>query len=294
MDYHTRLEKLAPMSRSFLAYALVALSFVLYLSSLVFYRLYLSPLARFPGPKLTAITGWYESYFELFKGGGGQFVFQIKKWHDEYGAFTSHSPVPSFPLRFLIYAKLGPIIRINPHELHIHDPEYWEVIYSTSTTFDKMKSTQYRFGAPHATFSTPEHDIHKHRRAALSKHFSKGKISQYAPYIQDRADKVCARLATEHATTGKVLRLNDLWACFVSDIITNFSFKQNYEFIDFPDFKSPFTHSIDELQKYAHVGNQFPWMFKILNRLPDSVVVSLQPMMRSIRKFEAVRLINAI
>ena len=152
-----------------------------------------------------------------------------------------------------------------------------------------MKSTQYRFGAPHATFSTPEHDIHKQRRSALLGHLSKRKISQYAPYIQDRANKICDRLANEYATTGKVLRLNDMWACYVSDVITNFSLRKDYDFINMPDFKSPFTHSIDKLQQYAHVGNQFPWLFKVLNRLPDSVVVSLQPMMKPIREFEAVR-----
>ena len=184
------------------------------------------------------------------------------------------------------FTRVGPIIRINPHELHIHDPNYWEVIYSTSTNYDKMKSTQYRFGAPHATFSTPEHEIHRHRRAALLGHFSKRKISQYSPYIQEHAEKVCTRLANEHVGSGRILRFNDLWACFVSDIITNFSFRKNYEFINYPDFKSPFTHSIDQLQQYAHVGNQFPWLFKILDRLPDSVVTRLQPMMRSIREFQ--------
>ena len=288
MDHPARVEGLSSVSRVTLASALAALGFILYLAGLVFYRLFLSPLAGFPGPKLTAMTAWYESYFELIKGGGGQFVFQIKRWHDEYGAFPFFITSKSRN-RFPDVCRTGPVVRINPHELHIDDPEYWEVVYSASSTFDKMKSTQYRFGAPHATFSTPEHDIHKHRRAALLGHFSKRKITQYAPYIQDHADKICIRLANEYATTGKILRLNDLWACFVSDIITNFSFRQNYGFIDMPDFKSPFTHSIDELQQYAHVGNQFPWMFKIMNRLPDSVVVTLQPMMKSIREFEAVR-----
>ena len=60
--------------------------FFLYLLSLVFYRLYLSPLAKFPGPKLAALTQWVETYHELRKP-GGQFIWVYQKWHEQYGPF---------------------------------------------------------------------------------------------------------------------------------------------------------------------------------------------------------------
>ena len=62
---------------------LFALGFFVYLFALAVYRLHFSPIAHFPGSKLTAICGWYETYFEIWKG--GQFVFQIQKWHEQYG-----------------------------------------------------------------------------------------------------------------------------------------------------------------------------------------------------------------
>src|SRR6187402_3551923 len=36
------------------------------------------PLAKFPGPKLNAISYWYEFYFEVLKSPLGQFMFEIE------------------------------------------------------------------------------------------------------------------------------------------------------------------------------------------------------------------------
>lgn len=56
---------------------------VVLLSSLVFYRLFLHPLAVFPGPKLAAVTRWYEGYYDVIQN--GQYTFKIKELHQKYG-----------------------------------------------------------------------------------------------------------------------------------------------------------------------------------------------------------------
>jgi hypothetical protein len=60
-----------------------AFVFVGYISSLIIYRLYLSPLARFPGPRLAAATAWYEFYHDAIRH--GKYTFEIKKMHEQYG-----------------------------------------------------------------------------------------------------------------------------------------------------------------------------------------------------------------
>lgn len=58
-------------------------AFLIYYVTLGFYRLFLHPLARFPGPKLAAVSLWYEGYYDLVKG--GQYTLKIKELHKQYG-----------------------------------------------------------------------------------------------------------------------------------------------------------------------------------------------------------------
>ena len=60
---------------------------LVYLLCLVIYRRYLSPIAKFPGPMLTAITSWCQFYHDVIRG--GQFTFVIQKWHEKYGLALS-------------------------------------------------------------------------------------------------------------------------------------------------------------------------------------------------------------
>jgi hypothetical protein len=49
----------------------------------ILYRLFFSPLASFPGPKLAAATSLFEFYFDYFKE--GTYCYEIEKMHREYG-----------------------------------------------------------------------------------------------------------------------------------------------------------------------------------------------------------------
>lgn len=65
-----------------LAASLAAL-LVLYCLGLFTYRLTFDPLAKFPGPKIAAVTFWYEFYYDWWCQ--GQYVFEIEKMHRKYG-----------------------------------------------------------------------------------------------------------------------------------------------------------------------------------------------------------------
>jgi hypothetical protein len=65
-----------------LAVAAIAASAV-YGVSIALYRLFFSPLSQFPGPKMAAVTGYYEFYHDFFRN--GKYIFEIEKMHARYG-----------------------------------------------------------------------------------------------------------------------------------------------------------------------------------------------------------------
>jgi hypothetical protein len=70
-----------------------AATVAMWLAGLAAYRLYLGPLAGFPGPRLAALTGWYETYFECWMR--GRYWVEIEKMHEKYGS------APRFPYSLL-------------------------------------------------------------------------------------------------------------------------------------------------------------------------------------------------
>ena len=69
-----------PLSALALAFALVLTAYTLYgaLS-----RLYFSPIAHIPGPRLAALTFWNEFYYDVVLG--GKYTWVIQGYHKRYG-----------------------------------------------------------------------------------------------------------------------------------------------------------------------------------------------------------------
>ena len=65
------------------AFALVLVLIATSAITLVVYRLYLSPLAQIPGPKIAAVSGLYEFYHDCMLG--GKYIFEIERMHNLYG-----------------------------------------------------------------------------------------------------------------------------------------------------------------------------------------------------------------
>lgn len=66
-------------------FALIVVSVFAYVIGSVVYQLHFSPLSRFPGPKIAAVTYLYEFYYDAILK--GRYIFKIKELHEKYGTF---------------------------------------------------------------------------------------------------------------------------------------------------------------------------------------------------------------
>ena len=106
---------------AFFGASYLSVSVILILGALVYqslrivYRLTLHPLAKFPGPKLAAITDLYPMFYDLPMH--SSYLKKLPELHDQYGTLRVF---PKFKLWSLTRAK-GPIVRAWPNGLHIRD-----------------------------------------------------------------------------------------------------------------------------------------------------------------------------
>ncbi|KAL3468561.1 cytochrome P450 [Aspergillus heterothallicus] len=216
-------------------------------------RLVFSPIAHFPGPKLAALTFWYEFYFDVVQR--GQYFRQIEKMHQQY----------------------GPIVRINPFELHVQDPDFYPVLYTGPTRRrHKWPWAARMFGNNTSAFSTVTHDHHRIRRAALNPLFSRTAIQRMTPRIQDRLQQLCQRL-DEMCLFPQVIDLGLAFTVFAADVITEYCFGRTLDLVHSPNFAADWVEMVAAPSELGHLVKQCPWIVPIFRRVPRSIVRVLAP-----------------
>jgi cytochrome P450 len=94
-----------------------------------------------------------------------------------------------------LHKQYGPVVRINPRELHFYTPQFYEEIYTgPMRRRDRWERYTQGFGMPGAGASTNPHDLHKARRAALSPYFSMQSVRKLQGVIEEKANLVMKRL----------------------------------------------------------------------------------------------------
>ena len=124
----------------------------------------------------------------------------------------------TFHLRTL-HARYGPIIRINPYEVHISDPLYYDTVYASSASGEKRDKWEWSvkaFGIPGSGFSTIGHEQHKARRAVLNRFFSMASVRKLQPVVEERVRLLIERIRGFKDADEKVLKVNRLFSAFTN------------------------------------------------------------------------------
>ncbi|KAE8381628.1 benzoate 4-monooxygenase cytochrome P450 [Aspergillus bertholletiae] len=244
-----------PITNIFLYYGgYVAICAIVYSGVVVLYRLYFSPLAQFPGPRLAAATGLYEAYFQLVKG--GIFTWEINRLHDQY----------------------GPIVRIKPGELHIKDPDYYNTLYAGPGKH-RNKDPWFSFIAfPRSIFSTEGHALHSARRRVLGQFFKKNAVLQFEPTIRANVQLLCRHFATL-AGSDQSLELHTAFQCFASDTMSQYAFgiTEGLHYLDEPVLSDVWKTRITNLFGFCRLNRHIPILSYIAKMFPAITTLIVPP-----------------
>jgi hypothetical protein len=137
----------------------------------------------------------YEFYYDVIKN--GQYTFEIARLHKRY----------------------GPIVRINPYELHIESPEFYEKLYAGGgKRRNRWEWFTRSFGDSESIAASEDHDKHRVRRAAISPFFSTASVRSIQPTLDDMLDTLLGRFA-DFRSSGKIMTISLAFEAFTNGFI---------------------------------------------------------------------------
>ena len=250
-----------------LTHKLVVTGILLLLSVLGYgiYQLYFSPLAKFPGPRIAALTTWYNAYHDLVRG--GQYVWVVEDMHRKY----------------------GPIVRIRPDVLHVNDPNFIDTLYSQSP---KQRRERYRtilqtLQADGSMLATKDHDLHRRRRAALNPYFSQQSVRKLEPIINDTLASLWRRM-DGWARAGAPVEMNIAFRAATKDIIQRYALGDGSEkCLEMEDCNESFFAPMKP-HPVVHLGTHVFWLAYVMANLPPAIMIALVPRVGVFARFMQV------
>ncbi|KAF2111418.1 cytochrome P450 [Lophiotrema nucula] len=236
------------------------------------YRVYFSPLAKFPGPKLAALTFWYEFYYEIYPH-SYQYLWKIKALHEQY----------------------GPIIRISPYHIHVNDVNFFDKIYAAGN-HKRNRDPWFSHSSPKswagAMLEAIDHDLHKMRRSAVSNFFSKRSVQALEPLVIDKAKRLVERLK-EDGANGRVVNCNNAMAGMTMDVISAYCFGESMNALSKSEYGKQWLDILHQGVQIRPIARQFPTIMNFLLDLPPKTVAKMNPAVAMMNSFNE-SLINKI
>ena len=258
-----------------------AACYILYVIILCIYRITLHPLAKFPGPIIPAVTFWCEFYHDFFRG--GQYLFRIRDMHNKH----------------------GPIVRITPDELHVNDPSFLpELMPAGKHRRDKYPRLIQIFGFSQTAGATADHNLHRVRRGAMSKMFSKESVRKLEPIMRKTLNKLFVRWR-EFQQSGEEINLLSMFGAFTNDVISEYAYGFNMDWTQAPEFNKVFFEMVrnstrivcaqwlteiqlDGFHDFGPLAVQFSWFMPLFFRLPRWLLLKINPGFETFIKFKLV------
>ncbi|KAL3465633.1 cytochrome P450 [Aspergillus heterothallicus] len=239
-------------------------SFFVFLAFRTIYRLYFHPLSKVPGPKLAAASHIVEFYYDVILG--GMYCWELKRMHEKY----------------------GPVVRINPRQVHIIDPDFYDEIYAGGNRRrDKDPAFPPRLGMSLSVISTVPHDHHRMRRKILNNFFSKQSVVNLEPILQEKMEKLAQRFK-EANKAGTVVKLEYAFAALTADVISHYCYGTSLGYLDERYPENDLKEAFNTLFNGIHILYFFPLWGQLMNQLPPYLVSLFNPKAKVLAYFRSM------
>ncbi|KAI0016878.1 cytochrome P450 [Xylariomycetidae sp. FL0641] len=232
--------------------------FVVYRITIALYNISpFHPLSKFPGPKLACMSYAYETYYDYWLH--GRYTRRIQQMHEKY----------------------GPIVRINPDELHCTDPGMRDDIYASGNRI-RDKSQHFLNMMPGATsvgsFATGPHELHRARRGAKARYFSRAQMLKLEDEVRDYTDRTIAKML-RCAGKGQ-FDLKQVFNCYTADIISHYTFGEPMGFTTMEGFEPNFATWVHSFTENTYLLRNIPGA-RALTSMTPHIAKYVNPSMRS-------------
>ncbi|GJE84155.1 cytochrome P450 [Phanerochaete sordida] len=229
-----------------------ALSYVVYNAVMVVYNLHFHPLAKFPGPRWAAASGWWQVYVELLKQ--ESLSKKLLDLHEEY----------------------GDVVRIAPNQLHFSRPSAYNEIYNVKNRWDRDMALYHIFADERSTLTIPDYTTAKKRRDLTTFLFSRKNIIAMQHLVQQCLDTACENIDT-HIKEGKPVSIFKAFRCCAADVICTMCFARSMNATSEPGFNAPVVTSIHAAFPVIMVFKHFRLLQAIITKAPAALMRHLAP-----------------
>lgn len=100
-------------------------------------------------------------------------------------------------------------------------------------------------------FSTVSHELHRVRRGAMNKYFSKQQMLKLEGEVLDYAQRVADKLLKRSG--GKPFNIKQAFNCFTADVVSQYAFGETMGFVDQEDWEPNFATWVGSFLRQAYM-----------------------------------------
>ena len=139
---------------------------------------------------------------------------------------------------------------------------------------------------------TKDHQLHRQRRAVLSRFFSQRNVRLLVPAINDTLANLLDRMEA-WARNGTPVALNAAYKAATKDIIQAYALGDGQRCLDLENLNAPF-FEILKTERLSHISVHFHWIPTIMAGLPLWLLMVLNPSISAFVRFIEVTVLEAV